>query len=389
MSAIFDPFSEESMAEPSSAYQQLLHDAPVHHFEAYDPPFYTLSRFEDVEAALRDVETYSSHWGQGPRFTEPIGMLSDPPQHTFFRSLVQQAFTPKAAREMAGRIQGLADELADAVEPRGAFDVHDDYGFLLPVIIISEMLGVPKEDNIRIQKWSFSVVEAMGAEDPTPWEADLEALNQYDLDQIADRRRRVAAGAPLDDLITRLVEAEVDGRRLDDDEVMRVVNQLIVGGHGTTTSLITNVVWRLLQNPSLWERLVAEPELVDTAVEESLRFDPSVLALYRTTTRDVELHGVRIPESSKVMMHYAAANRDPSVFEDPDTFSLDRPPHRHLAFGLGVHFCLGTELARLEGRTALSTLLRRFPKLSLVDDGERIKPFFLWGRQHLPVRIGR
>jgi len=389
MSTNFDPFSEESMADPSSAYQQLLQDAPVHHFETSDPPFYTLSRFEDVEAALRDVETYSSHWGQGPRFTEPIGMLADPPQHTFFRSLVQKAFTPKASREMAGRIQGLADELADAVEPRGAFDVHDDYGFLLPVIIISEMLGVPKEDNIRIQKWSFSVVEAMAAEDPTPWEPDLEALFQYVLAQIADRRQRAAAGAPTDDLITRLVEADVDGRRLDDEEVMRVVNQLIVGGHGTTTSLITNVVWRLLQNPSLWDRLVADPDLIDTAIEESLRFDPSVLALYRTTTRDVELHGVKIPENSKVMMHYAAANRDPAVFEDPDTFSLDRPPHRHLAFGLGVHFCLGTELARIEGRIALSTLLRRFPTLSLVNDGERIKPFFLWGRTRLPVRIGR
>lgn len=383
MSAEYNPFSEATMTEPSSAYHDLLRVTPVHHYDAYDPPFYTLSRFDDVEAALLDIETYSSEWGQGPRFTPPMGMLSNPPQHTFFRGLVQQAFTPKAIKALSERIQSLADELADAVEGRDAFDVHDDFAFPLPVIIVSELLGVPEEDIVLFKKWSDSSVEAMGAEDPTPWEPDMVAMSAYVMEQVADRR---AATTPGDDLITRLVLAEQDGHSLDDEDILRVVTQLLVGGNETTTSLITNVVWRLLQNRALWERVVADPNLVNTAIEESLRFDPPVLGLYRTTTHDVELHDVRIPENAKVMLHYAAANRDPEAFDDPDTFSLDRPPHRHLAFGLGVHFCLGSELARLEGRTALSTLIRRFPNLSLEGDGERIKPFFLWGRRRLPVR---
>lgn len=385
MSTEYNPFSEATMTEPSSAYHSLLGKQPVYFYENYEPKFYTLSRFEDVEAALLDTDTYSSEWGQGPRFTPPAGMLSNPPQHTFFRSLVQQAFTPKAIKELSDRIQALADELADAIGERDHFDLHDDFGFPLPVIIISEVLGVPEQDIALFKKWSDASVEAMGAEDPSPWEPDMVAMNAYVMEQIADRR---SAAAPPDDLITRLVYAEQDGESLKDEDVLRVITQLIVGGNETTTSLITNVVWRLLQNRGLWERVVADPELVNTAIEESLRFDPPVLGLYRTTTHDVDIHGVRIPENTKVMLHYAAANRDPEAFEAPDTFSLDRPPYRHLAFGLGVHFCLGSELARLEGRTALSTLIRRFPDLSLVGDGERIKPFFLWGRRRLPVRRG-
>ncbi len=199
--------------------------------------------------------------------------------------------------------------------------------------------------------------------------------------------RRETANPP-DDLITRLVQAESDGARLADDDIQSVIRQLLVGGNETTTSLITNVVWRLLERRDLWERVVADPSLIDKAIEESLRYDPPVLGLFRNTTREVTMHGVRIPEGSKVMMHYAAANRDPAVFDAPDTFSLDRPSKRHLAFGLGVHFCLGAELARLEARTALTALVRRFPDLRLESTGGRIKPFFLWGRRRLPVRRG-
>ena len=385
MSDDYNPFSEATMAEPSSAYHDLLAAQPVYFCEKYEPKFYTLSRYEDVETALLDTDTYSSECGQGPRFTPPAGMLSNPPQHTFFRSLVQQAFTPKAIKALSERVQSLADELADVVEGRDVFDVHDDFAFPLPVTIIAEMLGAPEEDIASFKKWSDSSVEAMGAEDPTPWEPDMAAMAAYIMEQVALRR---AAISPGDDLITRLVQAEQDGETLGDGDILRVVTQLLVGGNETTTSLITNVVWRLLQDHSLWERLIAEPSLVNTAIEESLRFDPPVLGLYRTTTHDVDLHDVCIPENAKVMLHYAAANRDPEVFDSPDIFSLDRPPHRHLAFGLGVHFCLGSELARLEGRTALSTLVRRFPNLTLEGDGERIKPFFLWGRRRLPVRVG-
>ncbi|MBI1182509.1 MAG: cytochrome P450 [Alphaproteobacteria bacterium] len=385
MTSGFSPLSDESLRDPASAYARLHAQEPVPLLADHAPPFYTLTRHADVEAALRNIEAFSSEFGQGPRFTPPSGMLSDPPQHTFYRRLVQQAFTPAAVKALAGRIGALAGELLEGVANHDEFDVHDDYAFPLPVVIIAELLGVPRDAIQKFKLWSDASVEAMGAEDPAPWVPELERMGRYIQDQISLRREMET---PPDDLITRLVLAESDGARLDDQEIGSVIRQLLVGGNETTTSLITNAVWRLLERRELWECVVADPSLVDRAIEESLRFDPPVLGLFRNTTREVTVSGVTIPEGTKVMMHYAAANRDPAVFDDPDTFSLDRQNRRHLAFGLGVHFCLGAELARLEARTALATIVARFPDLRLVDAGERIKPFFLWGRRRLPVRRG-
>ncbi|MFN0096355.1 MAG: cytochrome P450 [Dehalococcoidia bacterium] len=376
----YDPFSPEVLAEPSCPYAFLHGEAPVHRYPDFDPPFYTLSRYKDVEAGLRDIATFSSEFGQGPRFTPPRGMLSDPPQHTFFRGLVQQSFTNKAMLALAPRVAEIADELLAARSP-DSWDLHDDFAFPLPVIVIAEVLGVPKEDLNLFKKWSDSSVAAMGAKDPTPYQADQADMGQYLLREIADRRKM-----PREDLISALVAAKDGDRGLDDMEILGVVNQLLVGGNETTTSLITNMVWRLLERPELWERLRNDPDLVETAVEESLRYDPPVLGLFRNSTKDVALHGETIPAESKVFMLYAAANRDASEFPEPDAFSLDRPHHRHLSFGLGVHFCLGAPLARLEAQTALRALLTHAPEIELVSAGDRITPFFLWGRKHLPVR---
>ncbi len=377
----FNPFSSETLAEPSVNYKWLHGNAPVHHYKDYDPPFYTLSKYEDVTAALRDTTTFSSHWGQGPRFTEPMGMLSNPPQHTYYRSLVQRAFTPGAIKALAPQLEKLAHELLDQLDPQN-FDVHDDYAFPLPVIIICRLLGVPDKDIDQFKEWSDAAVESMGAEDPGPWLETLEAFGAYQLRQVHERRNAVN---PPDDLVTLLVKAEKDGELLPDEQVLSVFNQLFVGGNETTTSLITNCVWRLLEKPDLWQQVIQNPALVDVAIEESLRFDPPVLGLYRTTTKAVEIRGVEIPENAKVLIHYAAANRDPEVFDNPDQFKLDRPPKKHMAFGLGVHFCLGAELARLEATTALRVLVERMPNLTLKNAGERIKPFFLWGRRRLPA----
>ncbi|MDD9960650.1 MAG: cytochrome P450 [Gammaproteobacteria bacterium] len=381
--AAYDPFKPPVFDEPSVAYAHLLAERPVHYFADFDPPFYTLSRHADVQRALRDIDTYSSEFGQGPRFTPPAGMLSNPPQHTFFRSLVQQAFSPRAIEAMRGRVEELAEELLDEI-PAGEWDLHDAFAFPLPVIVIAEMLGVPADDLHLFKRWSDASVAAMGAADPSAYESELADLANYILARIRERRAAPGRG----DLIDRLVQAEQDGKVLTDEDILSVVNQLLVGGNETTTSLITNAVWRLLERPALWRQVVAEPGLVDRALEESLRFDPPVLGLYRSTTRAVELHGVRIPKDAKVMLHYAAANRDPEVWDDPDTFSLDRPAQRHLSFGLGVHFCLGAQLARLEASAALRALAARCPDLRLVNPGERITPWFLWGRRHLPVAEG-
>ena len=381
----FDPFAADVMAEPSSAYAYLHTTAPVHRYDDFDPPFYTLSRYDDVARALRDVDTFSSEFGQGPRFTPPRGMLSDPPQHTFFRGLVQQAFTPRAISAMADSVRQLALDLLATRNPSG-WDLHDAFAFPLPVTVIAGMLGVPGDDLHLFKRWSDASVAAMGARDPSAYESDMAALARY-LHGHIKARRSAADAAPMreDDLIMRLVRAEDTGRTLSDDEILGVTNQLLVGGNETTTSLITNSVWRMLAEPELWHHLVQAPELIDAALEESLRFDPPVLGLYRTTTRPIEMHGVQIPADAKVLLHYAAANRDPAVFDAPDQFLLDKPPQRHLAFGLGVHFCLGAQLARLEARAALEALVQRCPELRLVDAGSRITPFFLWGRARLPV----
>jgi cytochrome P450 len=382
----FSPFDPATLADHAHGYATLLDEAPVRFIDHYDPPFYILSRYDDIEAALRNIEVFSSQHGQGPRYTPPSGMVCDPPLHTHHRGLVQQAFTPGAIRALGPRIEALTGELLDAVADRATFDIHDDFAFPLPVVIISEMLGVPSQDIQRFKHWSDASVEAMGAEDPSPWLAELQALAGYILEQIRARRADVA---PPNDLITRMVVAESGGERLDDLAIQGLVSQLLVGGNETTTSLITNLVWRLLEDRPLWERIVADPALIDRAVEESLRFDPPVLGLFRVTTRDVTVRDVAIPKGAKVMLHYAAGNRDPAAFEDPDRFSLDRPPRKHLSFAIGVHVCIGAEMARLEARTALRALTNRFPDLALESRGERIKPFFLWGRRRLPVRRGK
>ena len=385
MTAIYDPFTPTVLADPATSYHHLLEEEPVYWCQDFDPKFYILSRYEDVESALQDIETFSSEFGQGPKYSMPAGMLSDPPQHTFFRRLVQKAFTPQSVELLAPQIENLASNLLKEVDDPRSWDLHDDYAFPLPVIVIANILGVPEQDLQLIKKWSDASVEAMGAEAPSSYQETLQQMAQYLLKQISDRRLK-SEKEPTD-LISKLVAAKIDDKGLTDEEILGVVNQLLVGGNETTTSLITNAGWRMREKPKLWQSLVDNPTLVDRAVEESLRFDPPVLGLFRTTTRDVELHGKIIPKNAKVLLHYAAGNRDPRAFNDPNNFSLDERKGRHLAFGLGVHFCLGAPLARLEARVALQALVQHFPNLAFVNSGERIKPFFLWGRKTLPVQV--
>jgi cytochrome P450 len=207
-------------------------------------------------------------------------------------------------------------------------------------------------------------------------------MNDYVRALIQARR-----GAPDDGrLLWKIANATHDGAALTDDEAVGLVLQLFVAGNETTTSLITNFVWRMLSEPGLWRDFCAGRIEIDRAINESLRFDPPLLGLFRTTARPVEIGGARLPAGVKVMTHYGAANRDPEVFDDPHVFDPTRTRRKVLSFGLGIHVCLGMELARLEARVALDTLRRRCPDLDLLDDGERIGPFLFWGRRKLPVR---
>ena len=385
----WSPFNPETMRDPGPGQQFLLQRCPVHRCDDFDPAFYTLSRYADVENALRDIETFSSEKGQGPRFSDPLGMLCDPPQHTRIRRIVQRAFTPKAMAVLEPLIVATTNELVNAIlTGPDDFDIHDDFAFPLPVIIIANMLGVPTEDLERFKFWSDIQVAAMGAEDPSKYAADQADFFGYVLEHLRGRRAQITRGQTVpDDLLSLIAGARLDtGELLPEADAQSVLNQLLVGGNETTTSLITNMVWRLLEEPELWEMLCNEPDKIDAAIEESLRFDPPVLGLYRNTTVDVQLHDQIIPAGSKVFVNYAAANRDGTVFDQPDTFDFNRPTKRHMAFGLGVHFCLGAPMARLEARIAMQALVSRIPALNLINRGERIAPFFLWGRRKLPVR---
>lgn len=390
----YDPFSPEVMRDPGTAHSRLVTECPVHHYEGNGFDFYSLARHADVLEALRDIKTWSSHWGQSPHRTPPHGMLSDPPQHTMFRRMVLQAFTPRVVERMEPWVVTLADELIDAMEATGTrrAELHDDLGSPLPVITISRILGVPEDMKEQFKHWSDIQVAGMGQMDRTIYDRNRRELEEYFIVELNTRRDLRAAGNDLpDDLVSALIVAAEDAPRpIEDFDMLSVLLQLLVGGNETTTSLITNCVWRLLQRRELWEQVCADPSLVDVAIEESLRFDAPVLGLFRTNTCPVTVSGVEIPEDSKVMMLYSAADRDAEVFDDPDTFRLDRDVEhlrrRHLAFGTGLHFCLGAPLARLESRTALAALVRRLPTLELAGPTQRIEPFLLYGQHRLPVK---
>jgi cytochrome P450 len=379
-----DLMSTEEMADPSKSARRLHAGPRVRFYQRFDPPFFILSRYEDVAAVLRDPVTFVSGHGQGPNFASPSGVVSDPPDHTFFRDLVQPAFLPRAIAERRSRLDTIANQLLDQVIGRSEWDVHDHLGFPLPVMIICEILGIPAREIDLYKKWSDSSVAALSAQDPTPFLADQLKMRSHIRDLLHQRRTEPDDGG----LLWRIAHARRAGEYLSDDEATGLVLQLFVAGNETTTSLISNFVWRFLSIDGLWPAFCRGEIDLDRAINESLRYDPPLIGLFRTTSRAVEIGGTAIPAHTKVMTHYLAANRDAAVFDDPHRFDPCRQGRKHLSFGLGIHVCLGMELARLEARIALDVLRRRCPDLRLVNDGERIGPFLFWGRRKLPVRAG-
>lgn len=402
----YDPFAAEVLEDPFPFYADLRTSCPVHRHDDYVHPLYTATRYDDVVELLTDPERWSSQWGQMPNHTDNGCLFTDPPEHTQYRRLVQAGFAPRHVARMEDEITSLVTELLDAMaeRPDRRGDIHDDLACPLPVLVIAKILGVPTADMAQFKQWSDDQLASVNDGDRRSGDEARAAMNAYLMDQVEQRRTalRAAGHDPAqasdevlgdvidDDVMAALLLAEVDGRRLDDRELSVMLNQLLVGGNETTTSLITNLFWRLLDEPAVLDALRSDPELDAAAVEESLRLDTPVLGLYRTAVGSQAIGGVELADRDKIMATFAAANRDPEVFEQPDHFRLDRAPaelRRHVAFGLGHHFCPGAHLSRLEARIALRLTLDRFPTLVADGPSERIAPFILWGRASLPVRF--
>jgi len=373
--------SSEELEDPSLSAQKLLNGSPTYYYDLYNPPFYILSRYTDVRAALHDPETFMEGLGNGPNFVESNGILSDGKHHTLIRRVVQPNFLMGSISNLEKRLVEIAEELLENVSEKEVWDIHDDLSFPLPVIIICEILGIPTDDIKRFKRWADASVAQMCSEDPLEFVEELSKKDDYFLDLIIKKR-----GEPEEDvLLSKIAHAKIDSEYLSDDEAVNLASQIFVAGNETTTSLISNLIWRMLTFENLWQDFVGNKINIDDAINESLRFDPPLLGLFKTTTRDVDINGSTIPKNTKVLMHYGAANRDPKIFNNPNEFIISRDGSKVISFSVGIHICLGRELAKLETRVALNALRKKFPNLRLINNGERVGPFLFWGRSKLPV----
>ena len=393
----FNPWDPEFRANPYPYYGALLASPP--HVMQFGPmPGALVARHADVTAALRDHEHFSNvppaslpvQDYKGPFYPERDLLGQDPPVHTQLRRLISRDFTPKRIRDMEPRIREVARTILDRALASGEFDVMKDLANVLPVVVIAEMLGVPPEKYVTFKDWSDRVIEGgnqlpgTGAPAPQVIEA-IEALASYFRDEVAKRRNQ-----PGSDLISALVAARDQAEALSETALLQFIVLLLLAGNETTTNLIGNGTLALMRNPDQLALLRRDPALLPQAIEEMLRYDPPVQATGRFVKSSVKLGGIQLVADTFAIMVLAAANRDPAQFKDPEKFDITRDPNDHVAFGEGIHFCIGAPLARMEARIAFEAMLERFPRLRLKDPA--MKPtykgsYFLRGLESLPVAI--
>jgi cytochrome P450 len=375
--------SPQFKANPYDYYAKLRAEAPI--FRTTLPtgePGWLITRYDDAVAVLKDERFVKDkrnaltpvQLARQPWFRTIFPSLrrhlqsSDPPHHTRLRALVSQAFTARLVEQMRDRIQALADELLDPVQAQGRLDLIRDFALPLPSIVIAEILGVPPADRHAFNRWSNALLAAAHSTWTLLYSVPNGLMFLRYLRRLIPKRR----ADPRNDLVSALIQAEEAGDRLSQDELVAMIMLLLVAGHETTVNLIGNGMLALMQHPDQMEKLRANPGLIKPAVEQLLRFtSPVYMTPERFAREDVSMGGVTIPRGEMVFVVLTSANRDERQFPNPDKLDITREPNRHLAFGLGPHFCLGAPLARLEGQLAITTLLRRLPNLRLtVPPGE-------------------
>jgi pimeloyl-[acyl-carrier protein] synthase len=389
----FNPMDPGFLSDPYPTYDRLRAEDPVHHSPL---GFWVLTRYDDVVSVLRDPRFAKEAIASfvAARFGVPtpgmgLSMLDrDPPDHTRLRGLVSKAFTPRVVERLRPHIQQIVDGLVDRAAGAGSMDLIEEFAYPLPVIVICEMLGVPVADHERFKGWGLDIARGLDSVMLPPDSevhrrsmAARHALSDYFRALIAERR-----AAPRDDMLSGLIAAEEAGDTLSEDELLATCILLLVAGHETTVNLIGNGTLALLRHPGQLRRLRENPELIGTAVEELLRYDGPVQRTARIPSADVTIAGHKIDKGEMVMPFIGAADRDPVQFPDPNRLDITRADNRHIAFGWGIHFCLGAPLARVEGQIAISTLVRRFPNLALAtDEPEYRQSLTLRGLKTLPV----
>jgi cytochrome P450 len=388
----YSPIAPWVMEDPAAAHAQLRNECPVHRTDELGRPLYSIARAADVHSVLVAPMLWSNAKGPGiADSSSGAGDMQhdDPPEHTRRRTFARDWFLPPVIARLEGSIRQMTVGLIEEMAPRGHAELYNDLALPLPVTSFCEIMGIDIAEREQFLEWSDQLVVAMAF--PDRGAAARRALNAFTEAEVRRRRDLADADQPVPDgLLSHLaVDTYRDDERMPMHELVNMVNQLLIAGHETTTSLITNCVWRLLQEPDQrWQRIVDDQTLVANAVEESLRFDPPVLGLCRTNNEDATLSGVDIAADSKVMMLYASANRDPERFDRPDEFVVDRPlleARRHYSFSWGIHHCLGAPLARLTARVAIEELSSRLPEIRLAGTTTRVDSPFLWGRKTLPV----
>jgi cytochrome P450 len=391
----FNPWDEAFRANPYPYYKP-LYDRPPYLLNLF-VPMALVGRYHDAALILRDHERFSSVppisqfmrerldvFGSAPRV-----VFSDPPVHTRLRRLVSRAFTPKRIRDLESRICEFTKILLDQVAEKGSFEVMGDLANALPVMVIAEILGVPPEDYRTFKQWSDQIIESdntpPGAPLPEIVKNAFHSLREYFTNEIEKRRR-----SPGQDLVSALVASRDEAEALTEEELITFVVLLLLAGNETTTNLIGNGMLALGRNPEQMQQLMREPQLMPRAIEEMLRYDCPVQSTARYPKADITIDGVELKANTVTFVMVAAANRDPAQFPNPDTFDITREPNEHLAFGEGIHYCLGAPLARMEGAIAIGAALTRFPGLHLLNPGQELVykgSYFLRGLAELPMAL--
>ena len=402
-------FSPELARQRYSLYAAMRTMQPIMSLPEYD--LWLAFRYQDVRTVLSDYESFSSRaLGAGASLSEAEAeaiahstgldnsfrkslIASDPPLHRKLRDLLSKAFTPRAIERLEPRIVELTTQMLDAVAANGQMDVVQDVAYPLPVIVIAEMLGIPSEDRADFKAWSDELVSNSNEFLAGVPADESEVDNRYDaysaMSSYLIRMLNLRRAEPRDDLMSALLAAEVDGQKLTQNDLLSFCVLLLIAGNITTTNLITNAAIAFTENPDAYTQLQHSPALVPSAIEEVLRYYSPVQAMVRLTRREVELAGQTIPAGQRVIAWIGSANRDETVFPDADRFDISRQPNPHVAFGYGIHYCLGAPLARLEGKIALSAISQRLHTLQRVDDSplDFMPGMLLNGVTHLPVRF--